>query len=63
MPSAAALPDPAGLFNAGLGGGTRRAIDIREGQSVDAAAFKALVQAAVALNVARQAQKTRSSRS
>jgi len=59
----AALPDPAGLFNAGLGGGTRRAIDIREGQSVDAAAFKALIQAAVALNVARQAQKTRSSRS
>jgi hypothetical protein len=46
----ASLPDPAGLFNAGLGGGTRRAIDIREGEGIDAAAFKALVRAAVALN-------------
>jgi hypothetical protein len=46
----AALPHPAGLFNAGLGGGTRRVIDIREGDKVDAAAFKALVRAAVALN-------------
>jgi Uncharacterized conserved protein len=46
----AALPDPAGLFNAGLGGGTRRAIDIREGDKIDGAAFKALVRAAVALN-------------
>ena len=43
----AALPDPSGLFNAGLGGGTRRAIDIREGEMPDAAAFKRLVQAAV----------------
>jgi len=47
----AALEDPAGLFNAGFGGGTRRAIDIREGEAVDAAAFKALVREAVALNV------------
>ena len=46
----AALPYPAGLFNAGLGGGTRRVIDIREGDKVDAAAFKALVRAAAALN-------------
>jgi hypothetical protein len=46
----AALPDPAGLFNASLTGGTRRAIDIREGEPVDEAAFKALVQAAVRLN-------------
>jgi hypothetical protein len=46
----AALPHPAGLFNAGLGGGTRRVIDIREGDKVDGAAFKALVRAAVALN-------------
>jgi hypothetical protein len=46
----ASLPDPAGLFNAGLGGGTRRAIDIHEGEGIDAAAFKALVRAAVALN-------------
>ena len=47
----AALDDPAGLFNAGFGGGTRRAIDIREGETVDAAAFKALVREAVARNV------------
>ena len=46
----ARLPDPAGLFNAGLGGNTRRAIDIHEGESVDAGAFKALVRAAVARN-------------
>lgn len=47
----ASLDDPAGLFNAGFGGGTRRAIDIREGEMVDADAFKALVREAVALNV------------
>ena len=46
----AALEDPAGLFNAGLDGGTRRAIDIRQGQQVDAEAFRALVRAAVAAN-------------
>ena len=49
----AALPDPAGLFNAGLGGGTRRAIDLREGVEVDEAAFTALVRAAVTWNVGR----------
>ena len=48
----AALDDPAGLFNAGFGGGTRRAIDIREGEAVDEAAFTALVREAVAMNVA-----------
>ena len=46
----AALPDPAGLFNASLDAGTRRAIDIRQGEQVDAEAFKALVRAAVAAN-------------
>jgi hypothetical protein len=46
----AALKDPAGLFNSSLGGNTRRAIDIREGEKVDAAAFKALVRAAARLN-------------
>ena len=46
----AALADPAGLFNASLDGGTRRAIDIAEGDMIDAAAFTALVRAAVALN-------------
>ncbi len=55
----AALDDPSGLFNAGLGGGTRRAIDIHEGEDVEAGAFKALIQAAVALNIARQAPKRR----
>lgn len=48
----ASLPDPAGLFNASLEGGTRRAIDIREGEEVDAKAFKALIQAAVEFNAA-----------
>lgn len=46
----AALPDPSGLFNAGLQGGTRRAIDIREGEAVDPKAFRALIRAAAALN-------------
>lgn len=46
----ASIPDPAGLFNAGLEGHTRRAIDIHEGEKVDPAAFKALVKAAVAQN-------------
>jgi len=49
----AALHDPAGLFNAGLTGGTRRAIDLREGESIDADAFKTLVRDAVAANLAR----------
>ena len=62
----AALDDPAGLFNASLDGNVRRAIDIHEGEDVDAAAFKALVRAAVALNRAgkseasRRAKRTRS---
>jgi hypothetical protein len=46
----ASLPDPARLFNSSLEGNTRRAIDIREGEKVDARAFKALVKAAVAAN-------------
>lgn len=49
----AALADPSRLFNSSLGGSTRRAIDIREGESVDARAFKALVQSAVALNASK----------
>lgn len=48
----AALEDPAGLFNASLDGNTRRAIDIHEGDAIDAEALKALVRAAVALNLA-----------
>ncbi len=46
----ASVPDPAGLFNSSLDGNTRRAIDIAEGETVNARAFKALVKAAVAVN-------------
>jgi hypothetical protein len=46
----ASLEDPAGLFNSSLDGNARRAIDIREGEEVDADAFKALIRAAAALN-------------
>jgi hypothetical protein len=46
----ASLPDPSRLFNSSLEGHTRRAIDIHEGEKVDARAFKALVKAAVAEN-------------
>ncbi|MEO5774567.1 MAG: DUF1801 domain-containing protein [Sphingomicrobium sp.] len=49
----AAVDDPAGLFNASLDAGTRRAIDIREGEEPDAEAFKALVRAAVEANVTK----------
>src|SRR5437764_9146687 len=45
----AALEDPSGLFNSGLDGGTRRAIDLRDGDAIDEAAFKALVREAVEL--------------
>lgn len=51
----AALPDPAHLFNASLEGRVRRAIDLREGEELDATAFKALFRAAVARNAAAQA--------
>jgi hypothetical protein len=46
----ASLTDPSRLFNSSLEGGTRRAIDIHEGETIDARAFKSLVKAAVALN-------------
>ena len=46
----ASLPDPAQLFNSSLDGNARRAIDIHEGDEVDAGAFRALVRAAVDLN-------------
>jgi hypothetical protein len=46
----ASVPDPKHLFNSSLEGATRRAIDIKEGEKVDAAAFKALIKAAVARN-------------
>ena len=50
----ASLPDPAGVFNASLAGNAMRAIDIREGDAIDEAAFKELFRAAVAQNLARQ---------
>ena len=49
----ASVPDPSRLFNSSLEGNTRRAIDIHEGETVDARAFNALVKAAVAVNGAR----------
>jgi hypothetical protein len=49
----ASLPDPTGIFNASLTGGTRRAIDFLEGAAFEEAAFKALISAAVALNLAK----------
>jgi hypothetical protein len=49
----AALPDPERLFNASLDGNTRRAIDLHEGDAIDEPAFKSLIRAAVALNMAK----------
>ena len=50
----ASLKDPARLFNSSLAGNTRRAIDIRRDDAIDEAAFKELIRAAVAFNVAKQ---------
>jgi hypothetical protein len=56
----ASLKDPSRLFNSSLDGNTRRAIDIHEGEAIDARALKALIRAAVALNVSgKQAAPTR----
>lgn len=55
----ASLDDPAQLFNSSLEGNVRRAIDIHEGEVVDAPAFKALIRAAVALNAAAKAKPKR----
>jgi hypothetical protein len=46
----ASLDDPSGLFNSSLDGGTRRAIDFREGDDIDESAFNALIREAAALN-------------
>ena len=53
----ASLPDPKELFNSSLEGNTRRAIDIREGEKLDAAAFKKLIRAAVSANEAARAKR------
>ena len=58
----AELPDPAALFNASLEGNARRAIDIKEGDSIDEEALKALIRAAAALNTARAAARPSSGR-
>ena len=55
----ASLKDPARLFNSSLDGNVRRAIDIREGEEVDASAFKALVRQAVALNRSGKAKSSK----
>jgi hypothetical protein len=55
----AALPDPAGLFNSSLEGNVRRAIDIHEGETIDESAFKDLIRAAVALNLAKKSPKAK----
>lgn len=55
----AALDDPQRLFNSSLEGNVRRAIDVREGEAIDEAAFKALIRAAVAANTAARAGKTK----
>lgn len=57
----ASLEDPRGLFNSSLEGNVRRAIDIREGEVIDATAFKALIRAAVAENLRSSAPKAKSS--
>ena len=51
----ASLEDPSGLFNSSLEGNTRRAIDFHEGEKIDEKALKALIRAAVALNMAVRA--------
>ncbi|ODT70118.1 MAG: hypothetical protein ABS75_13460 [Pelagibacterium sp. SCN 63-23] len=56
FPKGASLEDPAGLFNSSLEGNARRAIDFREGESVDEAAFVTLIRAAIALNTAGKAR-------
>ncbi|WP_237143368.1 DUF1801 domain-containing protein [Phyllobacterium zundukense] len=55
----ASLEDPSGLFNSSLEGNTRRAIDFHEGDKIDEKALKALIRAAVALNISVQTARTR----
>ena len=57
------LEDPAGLFNSSLEGNQRRAIDIHEGEEVDASAFKTLVRRAVALNRSDKAKSPKKAKS
>ncbi len=59
----ASLKDPTRLFNSSLEGNTRRAIDIHEGEEVDAPAFKALIRQAVALNSSRKSKPAKRAKS
>ncbi len=59
----ASLKDPARLFNSSLDGNVRRAIDIREGEEVDQAAFRALVRQAVALNSSSKSKASKKAQS
>lgn len=59
----ASLKDPARLFNSSLDGNVRRAIDIREGETVDASAFKALIRQAVALNTSGKSKTAKKANS
>ena len=59
----ASLKDPARLFNSSLDGNVRRALDIHEGEEIDASAFKALVRQAVALNSAGKSKKSKKAKS
>ena len=58
----ASLKDPTGLFNSSLDGNVRRAIDIKEGEEIDAGAFKALVREAVALNHSSKSKTSKKAR-
>lgn len=57
FPRGASIDDPRGLFNASLAGNARRAIDLREGDTIDEAAFMQLVRAAIAANIAARARR------
>jgi hypothetical protein len=59
----ASLKDPTRLFNSSLEGNVRRAIDIHEGEDVDASAFKALVREAIALNGSKKSQAKKKAKS
>ncbi|KFL28812.1 hypothetical protein JP74_00080 [Devosia sp. 17-2-E-8] len=60
FPKGASLDDPAGLFNSSLEGNVRRAIDFKEGEPIDEAAFIALIKAAVVLNSTKTKPKKKS---
>lgn len=60
FPKGASLDDPAGLFNSSLEGNVRRAIDFKEGEPIDEAAFMVLIKAAVALNSTKTKPKKKS---